>query len=192
MVGKKRIEAAANALREGINSPLTSSMGRLFDAISVIAGIAPLTIDYEAEAAIGLEMIALEDIQAYYPFRIDGREVDMRETLQCIIAEGEPPPVVSGKFHNTISRIIEEVSELCIEKYDIKRVILSGGVFLNRLLLKKAVSALRGKGLEIYFPRKFSPGDEAISLGQIYYAVCTDKRINKGGKNVSCGTAQAG
>ncbi len=170
---KKKAEAAASALRKGINSPLTSSMGRFFDAVSAIAGVAPLTIDYEAEAAAGLETIALEDIQEYYPFRIGGREIDARETLRSIIEEKEPPSVISGKFHNTVTRIIEEVSELCMERHDIKRVILSGGVFLNSLLLKKAVRALREKGVEVYFPQKFSPGDEAISLGQIYYAVCT-------------------
>jgi len=170
LVDAKRLTAAANAIRRGVNSPLTSSVGRLFDAVSAILGIAPLRIDYEAEAAMRLEGTAGEDVEGYYPFEIRGDEIDMRETIRAIVEDPAPPAVISGKFHNTIAQVILRVCAACRERDGIHRVILSGGVFLNAVLLARAIAGLREMGLEVYVPERLSPGDEAISVGQAYFA----------------------
>lgn len=169
-VDEKKLTAAGNAIRQGVNSPLTSSVGRLFDAVSAILGIAPLRIDYEAEAAMRLEGIACEDAQEYYPFEVRGDEIDMRETIRAVVEDTAPPAVISGKFHNTIAQVILTVCEASRKRYGIQRVILSGGVFLNAVLLARAITSLREMGVEVYAPEKLSPGDEAISVGQAYFA----------------------
>ncbi len=169
-VDEKTLTAAGNAIQKRMNSPLTSSVGRLFDAVSAILGIAPLRIDYEAEAAMRLEGIACEDAQEHYPFEIRGDEIDMRETIRAIVEDSAPPAVISGKFHETIARVILTVCEASRKRYGIQRVVLSGGVFLNAVLLARVITGLRQRGVEVYVPEKLSPGDEAISVGQCYVA----------------------
>lgn len=177
VVDEKKIKGAQNAIRKKINCPMTSSMGRLFDSVSAIAGISPLKTDYEAEAAMRLESIAGEDIDGTYPFRMSGQEIDMSKTIRAILDSKESPAVISKKFHNTIAQVILNISQTCKEKYGTKRVILSGGVFLNSILLKKAVCSLKQLGMEVYVPKKFSPGDEGISVGQAYYTALKLKGV---------------
>lgn len=170
LVDEKRLKAAENAIRKGVNSPLTSSVGRLFDAVSAILGTAPLRIDYEAEAAMSLEGMAREDVREFYPFEIRGDEIDMRETIRAVVEDTGPPPVVSGRFHNTIARVILKACEASRERHGIRRVVLGGGVFLNSILLARAIEGLSELGVDVRVPEKFSPGDEAISVGQAYFA----------------------
>lgn len=166
-----KINGALMAIKKGINSPLTSSVGRLFDAVSAILGISPFMIDYEAEAAMRLESEAVDGIDEIYPYEIREEEVDFKRTIMEIIKDKSERGIISSKFHNTLADMIVRVSKISYERYGIKRVIISGGVFLNAYLLERLMKLSEGEGIPIYLNEKFSPGDESISIGQLYYAL---------------------
>jgi hydrogenase maturation protein HypF len=169
-IPSETIRAVTHALDLGINAPATSSVGRLFDAVAALAGVAPERVDYEAEAAMRLERAVDPGEMETYAFSISGEEIDVREMIREILRSGEPPEVVAAKFHNTLARIIACVARIAGGKHGIRRVLLSGGVFLNTVLLERTVAALEERGFDVRYPRRFSPGDEAISAGQALYA----------------------
>jgi hydrogenase maturation protein HypF len=169
-------------LRKGINSPLTSSAGRLFDAVSALAGVRG-EIDYEAQAAIELEMLASDetDKSESYPFSIDEEGgigvVKLKELFSAVVQDVRnkiPVPVISLKFHNTAAEIIAEMCKLIAGESGINQVALSGGVFQNRLLLKLATSALQREGFDVLTHHLVPANDGGISLGQAVVANFAD------------------
>jgi len=157
-----------------VNSPLTSSAGRLFDAVSALAGVRG-EVDYEAQAAIELEMLADEDenAPAVYPFSIareDGcRVVKLGGLVAAVIddaKQGMPVSAVSTKFHWTMAKMIVDMCRAISRDTGIKVVALSGGVFQNRLLFRIAVDGLREEGFEVLTHRLVPCNDGGISLGQ--------------------------
>jgi hydrogenase maturation protein HypF len=172
------IEIIKQQLKRGINSPLTSSAGRLFDAVSALAGVRG-EIDYEAQAAIELEMVAPDGVDEpeSYPFSIVGEGgtgvVKLRELLSAVVRDVRnqtPVPVVSLKFHNTMAEIIAEMCKLVAKERGINQVALSGGAFQNRLLLKLATVALQREGFEVLTHHLVPANDGGISLGQAVVA----------------------
>lgn len=170
LVEERKLWGAERAIRNKAYCPMTSSVGRLFDAVSAIVGVAPLRVDYEAEAAMRLEAVACEDVSDSYPFDIAGPVIDMRRAIAAILEDRDPPPVVSARFHNTVAQAIVSAARTCAAGYGTKRVLLGGGVFLNAFLLERTLRGLEEAGLEVFSSERFSPGDEAISLGQAYFA----------------------
>ena len=165
-------------IKRGINSPLTSSAGRLFDGISALAGVRG-EIDYEAQAAIELEMIAPDELGEgeAYPFSIVEEQgvkvVKLDELISAVvqdIRERIPASLISLKFHHTIAQIITEMCSIIARERGIDKVGLSGGVFQNRLLLKLAVSALHKEGFTVLTHRLVPCNDGGISLGQAMVA----------------------
>lgn len=169
-VDEKTIKGVQNAIKKNINAPLTSSVGRFFDAVSAILGTAPLRIDYEAEAAMRLEAVASKETKEYYRFDIDGQDIDMRNTVREIVTDKAPAPIRSAKFHNTIVRTIEAVTQKCRDTNGVEKVILGGGVFLNSYLLSHTLNRLAAMGIKTCIPKRYSFGDEGISAGQTFYA----------------------
>jgi hydrogenase maturation protein HypF len=170
------IEVIKRQIERGINSPLSSSMGRLFDAISALLGIRG-EIDYEGQAAVELEMTAYgEDyahVQESYPYRIvedEGiRIVHLGDLFSAVIEnlhQGISKGRISVKFHNTVARMIDEMCHLIGDETGISQVALSGGVFQNRLLLRKAVNLLESSGFQVFTHRQVPCNDGGISLGQ--------------------------
>jgi hydrogenase maturation protein HypF len=178
-VSEVEVEIIKHQIERGINSPLTSSMGRLFDAVSALLGIRS-EIDYEGQAAVELEMAAhREGMQAQesYAFRIledEGvRIVCLRDLLSAVIEDLKQDVSrgsISVKFHNTIARMIGEMCRLTADKTGITQVALSGGVFQNRLLLKKTTDLLESSGLQVFTHRQVPCNDGGISLGQAVVA----------------------
>jgi hydrogenase maturation protein HypF len=165
-------------LKRRINSPLTSSAGRLFDAVSALLGVRG-EIDYEAQAAIELEMIAADtmDNTEAYPFVINREEgkgvVGLGELWSALVRDVKikvAPALISLKFHNTMARIVAEMCQFIAKESSIKRVALSGGVFQNRLLLRLTLAALQKEGFEVLTHRLVPPNDGGISLGQAVIA----------------------
>jgi len=157
-----------------VNSPLTSSAGRLFDAVSALAGVRG-EVDYEAQAAIELEMLADENekASAAYPFSVaeeDGcRVVKLGDLIAAVIDDvrrGEPASAISAKFHRTMARMIVDMCRTISGDTGIKVVALSGGVFQNRLLFRLAVDGLHEEGFEVLTHRLVPCNDGGISLGQ--------------------------
>jgi hydrogenase maturation protein HypF len=174
----RELEIIKQQLRRGINSPLTSSAGRLFDAVSALAGVRQ-EIDYEAQAVIELEMLAPDEIvkPESYPSSIvehgGAREVKLGELLSAVVRDVRnqtPVPVISLKFHHTVAEIIAAMCKLVAKETGINQVALSGGVFQNRLLLKLATSALQREGFSVLTHRLVPCNDGGISLGQAVIA----------------------
>jgi hydrogenase maturation protein HypF len=183
------IEVIKRQIERRINSPLSSSMGRLFDAISALLGIRG-EIDYEGQAAVELEMAvyssviarrvsdeAIYDAQESYPYHIvedEGiRIVHLRDLLSAVIEDlrqGISKGGISVKFHNTVAQMINEMCHLIVGETGVNQVALSGGVFQNRLLLRKTVSLLEGSGFQVFTHRQVPCNDGGISLGQAVIA----------------------
>ena len=172
-VDTQELEIIRSQIAGNINSPLTSSCGRLFDAISALLDIKG-EIDYSAQAAIEMEMLAAKDETGCYPFAIaehDGiRIVRLKDLLSAIIddmKDGAGQDAISGRFHNTIARMILDLCKVISHQTGIMQVALSGGVFQNRLLLRKAIANLESDGFEVFTHRQVPCNDGGISLGQV-------------------------
>ncbi len=179
-VSKIEIEIIKRQIEKGINSPLTSSMGRLFDAVSALIGIRG-EIDYEGQAAVELEMAAYKenyaDNEASYPYHMTEdkgiRIVQLGALLSAIIEElkqGTSQGIISVKFHNTIAKMVNEMCQAIANETGIKQVALSGGVFQNRLLLGKTVNLLETNGFQVFTHKQVPCNDGGISLGQAVIA----------------------
>jgi len=188
-VGEVGIDVIKRQMERRINSPLTSSMGRLFDAISALLGIRG-EIDYEGQAAVELEMAAYSSVIAMgvgneamsnaeesYPYRIVAdqgiRIVRLRDLVAAVIGDlhqGISKGIISVKFHNTVAQMINEMCQLIANETAITQVALSGGVFQNRLLLRKTVSLLERSGFQVLTHRQVPCNDGGISLGQAVIA----------------------
>jgi len=176
-INPAELEIIKQQLKRKINSPMTSSAGRLFDAVSALVGVRG-EIDYEAQAAIELEMLASDAMNAKaYPFVINSEEgigvVGLRELLSALVRDVKdkvPPPEISLKFHNTIAEITAEMCKSIAKESKIKRVALSGGVFQNRLLLRLTMAALQKEGFDVLTHRLVPPNDGGVSLGQAVIA----------------------
>jgi hydrogenase maturation protein HypF len=174
------LDVIKRQIERRINSPLTSSMGRLFDAISALLGIRG-EIDYEGQAAVELEMAAYKEdyvhVKEGYPYRIvedEGmRIVRLDDLLSAVIEDlhqGISKGLISVKFHNTIARMINEMCRLIAYETGITQIALSGGVFQNRLLLRRTISLLEGSDLQVFTHRQVPCNDGGISLGQAVVA----------------------
>ncbi|MDP2168705.1 MAG: carbamoyltransferase HypF [Thermodesulfovibrionales bacterium] len=180
---ERDVEGILNMIKKGVNSPLTSSAGRLFDAVSSMLGLCQ-SITYEAEAAIALEGACQRPSGVYKPSSGDDRAdnsyplnissytpmvVDFSLTVIGIINDIKkclPTDIISGRFHSTVAEAVGRTVERISGLTGLKRVVLSGGVFQNRLLLDLALDALNGRGLEVYSHEKVPTNDGGISLGQ--------------------------
>jgi hydrogenase maturation protein HypF len=168
-------------IRQGINSPLTSGMGRLFDAVSSILGLGN-TAYYEGQAAIALEMAADAACQDSYRFELeaDGSLIRTEPVLTHIVQDLQanlPVHSIAAKFHHAVADVITRVATRIKSAGGPKRVVLSGGVFQNRLLLEWTWQRLEANGFEVYVHHRVPTNDGGISLGQ---AVVAQARIKAG------------
>lgn len=159
-----------------INSPLTSSCGRLFDAVSSLLGVCDVAT-YEGQAAIELEMLADESVEEGYhwplpkgrfPLIID--EGSIFGDIICDLKAGVPTAVISARFHNALAEMVSEVCGIIRERDGLNKVALSGGVFQNLYLLKRTLSQLRKRGFEPYIHHQVPCNDGGIALGQAVIA----------------------
>ncbi len=160
-------------LRQGINSPLTSSMGRLFDAVASLLDIRQ-TITYEGQAAMELEPDGsepefLRSSGACYPFELrrqgDVEVLDWEPILKSLLKDlkqNVPPGEISIKFHNTAVEMIIAVARRVGEP----QIALTGGCFQNRYLTEKSVHRLRFEGFKPYWHHQIPPNDGGIAIGQ--------------------------
>jgi hydrogenase maturation protein HypF len=162
-----------NMIRNNINSPLTTGMGRLFDGISSMIGLKH-KVSYHAQAAVLLEQTALRSGETgSYPFRIDEGVIDYREMIRKItddLQDDMPREIIARKFHNTVTDIIINISESIKKDTGIVRVALSGGVFQNSILLENVNLKLKERGFIPLMHQNVPSNDGGISLGQIVAA----------------------
>lgn len=152
------------------NSPETSSMGRLFDAVASLLRIRDF-VNYEGQAAVELEQIADPRSASAYQFHLnrDGdvilSEPVIRQACEDL-ADGVPPEIVSAKFHNAVTNLIVSVARRLRAASQLNRVVLSGGVFQNMFLLSRTCEALNRHCFKAFTHSRVPPNDGGISLGQ--------------------------
>jgi hydrogenase maturation protein HypF len=164
-------------LRRQINCPLTSSCGRLFDAVAALVGLRN-RIHYEGQAALELEMVMTEsEPLTPYPYRIvadAGMLVfDPAVTIRAIVEDLQgraPAALISGRFHQTLVVMLHDVCCRVREQSGISQVALSGGVFQNRFLTETAYTRLRQSGFSVLTHSLVPPNDGGIALGQAVIA----------------------
>ncbi len=171
-------DVIAQQVQGRINAPLTSSAGRFFDAVSALLGVRE-EVDYDAQAAIELEMLAWEETEdaESYPFSIDEegpvRVVRLADTISAIthdVRKSVSPATIAYGFHRMIAALIASMCTVIAEERRIDRVLLSGGVFQNRLLLRLTTAAIKREGLRVFTHRRVPGNDGGIALGQAVVA----------------------
>jgi hydrogenase maturation protein HypF len=164
-------------LKRRLNAPLTSSCGRLFDAVAALLGLRQ-TVAYEGQAAIELEALAeTATAEDSYPFEIvdggDPLSVDFRPMLVAMLRElsgGRPPNELARRFHHTLAAAAADTCSRIRRQTGHDRVVLSGGVFQNRLLSEMLCSLLEDDGFHVYTQRLVPPNDGGLALGQAIVA----------------------
>lgn len=161
-------------LQRGLNAPVTSSAGRLFDSVAALMGLRQRN-SFEGQAAMELEY-ALEGIETdeHYPFEIVPVQhaptvVDWEPLVRAILddlAQGTPAGFISARFHNTLAEIVVAIAH----EVGVERVALAGGCFQNRYLTERAVRRLREEGFRPYWHQRVPPNDGSIALGQTFAA----------------------
>jgi hydrogenase maturation protein HypF len=159
-------------LEKKINTPQTSSMGRLFDAVAALAGVRQ-KVNYEGQAAIEFEALADELEGESYVFGLDHGQIRVRAVVEALMADvmaGIPTPKISARFHNGLSSVLRIVTNEMRASSQINKVVLSGGVWQNITLLRRTLSLLRNDGFEVYIHREVPTNDGGLSLGQAVIA----------------------
>jgi hydrogenase maturation protein HypF len=175
-------EAICELVASGFNSPLTTSAGRLFDAVAALCGIGA-RVSYEGQAAIELEATAGEPAGAYPIELIDaGRGgpliIDPRQTIRAICDElnaGVAPAIVAARFHEALAQTVAKACGIVARRNGIEIAVLSGGVFQNRILLQRAAELLCAEGLRVLVPERLPPNDGGIAYGQVAVAAALDR-----------------
>jgi hydrogenase maturation protein HypF len=158
-----------------INAPRSSSMGRLFDAVSALCGVRAVA-RYEGQAAIELEMLADKSCTDAYPFEIIGsqpRLVYVDRTLRAIVTDlqhGVTTATIASRFHNTVAELVVETCAALRDESGLNTVALGGGVFQNAFLLTRTLNALRAREFEVFVPTKLPPNDGGLAYGQALVA----------------------
>jgi hydrogenase maturation protein HypF len=156
-------------LRSDPVSPVTTSIGRLFDAVGALCGIAPRA-SYEGQAAVELEWAAAAaSDRGSYELSLDGSVIDPRSAIRAIDADlrtGDAVADVAVRFHRGIADVTARACAQLASQRGLGTVVLSGGVFLNRLLADGVRTRLESAGLRVLMPRVLPPGDGAIAFGQ--------------------------
>jgi hydrogenase maturation protein HypF len=174
--GREQAAGLVRAMVEkGLNSPVTTSCGRLFDAVSALTNVCP-EISYEGQAAIRFEHTQAPSLQSGYAccFRESGG-VTVLDSLSLFgqaaddALRGRPAPEVSRRFHLGLAKGLSETALALCERFGTRHVALSGGVFLNKTLSTLLPGMLGRFGLVVHTHENEPPGDGCISLGQAFF-----------------------
>jgi hydrogenase maturation protein HypF len=178
---KTELGALKTMLKQRLNAPLTSSAGRLFDAVASLTGLRQ-TQHFEGQAPMDLEF-ALDGIATgnAYPLALltdhSPLVLDWSPMIELILADvkgGVAPGVISAKFHNALARAVVAVAR----NFGLNRVVLSGGCFQNRYLTERVVQCLRAEHFQPYWHQRVPANDGGIALGQIAGAL-RERALNK-------------
>jgi hydrogenase maturation protein HypF len=155
-------------LERGLNTPQTSSMGRLFDAAAALSGIRQ-KVNYEAQAAIEFEAAIDQAEQGSYPFEILDGIVDTRPAIEALLADIRNRisiPILSARFHNGVAEMVRQACKRIKQETDLREIMLSGGVWQNMALLERTCRNLNADGFEVNIHHQVPTNDGGISLGQ--------------------------
>ncbi len=168
---RTKVELLIQAIDRKINCPLSSSAGRLFDAVAAITDICPVS-KFHAEAPMRLESALKGGITDSYPFDLD-TIISFESTIKAIvedILDGEDTGEISAKFHNTFINVIFATISQLRKETGLKKVVLSGGTFQNKYVLSRVEKILQKEKFEVYSQCKIPSNDGGIALGQLVIA----------------------
>ncbi len=173
-------------LAGGVNSPLTTSAGRLFDAVAGALNVCRHRT-YEGQPAAELEMAADDTEDAFYPATIQEEQatlvLDTFAIFRRVVEDhwqGVETPKIAARFHNSLVRLLAAACEMVREQTGLETVALSGGVFQNALMLLHLQERLEKRGFEVLTHHLTPPNDGSISLGQVAVAAATLRREGGG------------
>jgi hydrogenase maturation protein HypF len=164
-------------LGKGFNSPFTSSVGRLFDAVASLLGLRQ-RVSFEGQAAMELEFSVRSCVEETYPFLLRNGPpyiVDWQPMLKEILGDleqGQAPGIIAAKFHNTLAETIIAVAREIGER----KIVLTGGCFQNRYLMERSVQSLLDAGFGCYWHQRVPPNDGGIALGQVIAAASAHRQ----------------
>jgi hydrogenase maturation protein HypF len=190
-VPQKTIATVRRMITRRFNAPMTSSAGRLFDTVAVLAGLQS-SVDYEGQAAMELEWLATDTpADDTYPFSVLPPanastqqlplEIDTRPLISAVVddvSSGCATALIARRFHSTIVEIIVKVCKNIGQQQGLDAVALSGGVFMNALLLGEVVPRLEQQGFRVYRHQLVPPNDGGLCLGQLVIAAARQNRDN--------------
>ena len=168
---KKKTEDIIRMIDQGINCPLTSSAGRLFDTVAAIMDVCAYS-GFHAEAPMRLESLVDDNCTDSYSFK-SGKTIEVDEMIKEVVNDlisGVNNVVISTKFHNTVISIIFATVNEVRQRTGIGKVVLSGGTFQNRYLLQKTEDKLLKENFQVYTPQVIPANDGGIALGQLVIA----------------------
>ncbi|HEX8919013.1 MAG TPA: carbamoyltransferase HypF [Chloroflexota bacterium] len=184
--GDRNVRLIAQLINGGVNAPLTSSCGRLFDAVAALAGVpALLRATYEGQAAIELELASKGTARDGYGFQLstDGQScvVETREIIRGVVTDmlsGSSASRISERFHRTMADIVCAVCLRIRQEGGPRAVALSGGTWQNMVLLQQTMARLDVEGFAVYIHRRVPTNDGGLSLGQAVLADCVARTRN--------------
>ena len=171
-MGQDDIKLIVSMMRKGVRSPVTSSTGRLFDAVAALLNVCTRA-RFEAEAAMRLESITHDDEDASYSFELtpDGiRFAPMIREMVGELQDGVSAPVIATRFHNTLARACLAVVREIHSQTGLRKVVLSGGTFQNRYLSEALEGMLKDEAFEIFRHTRVPANDGGLALGQLAIA----------------------
>jgi hydrogenase maturation protein HypF len=177
-LARGKTETILRMMERRVNSPLTSSCGRLFDGVSAVIGLRE-SVDYEAQAAMELESAALAAPKdnGEYPFSLtrvgNSWQIGVRPMFEAIVSDMKkhtPLETISLRFHNGLAEILSRLADCLREEFSLDRVCLSGGTFQNGYLLATLERKLTANGFEVFTHAEVPAGDGGLSLGQALVA----------------------
>jgi hydrogenase maturation protein HypF len=177
---EKELVLIQQMLIKGLNAPLTSSTGRLFDAVASLVGLRQ-RVTFEGQAAIELESVIDSEVMDLYPFEIGGglpHIIDWAPMIGEILIElrrGKSAGRISAKFHNTLAEVIVAIAREIAQP----KIVLTGGCFQNRYLLERSVLRLSQAGFRPYWHQRVPTNDGGIALGQVVAAARAGRRVVK-------------
>jgi hydrogenase maturation protein HypF len=173
----------ARQVERGLNAVSTSSIGRLFDAVAAIAGVRQ-TVNYEAQAAIELEMLVDDEEEGEYEWAWSTSEgpleIGAGPVIRAVVAgvqAGTPVGVIAARFHNSVAEMVVQVCRILCDGTGLSEVALSGGVWQNVTLLARTLDRLQADGFTVYTHRLLPPNDGGLALGQ---AVIANFKVTSG------------
>jgi hydrogenase maturation protein HypF len=170
-IASAEIELVREAIIKNINAPLSSSCGRLFDAVSALTGICTHA-GFHAEAPMRLQDAVQENISESYPF-INKKVIDFSPMIRAIADDLNKKTVVgaiAAKFHNTVEEAIVQTAVKMRRQSNLQKVVLSGGSFQNVILLERSIEKLQAEDFEVFWHQLIPANDGGIALGQLAIA----------------------
>ncbi|MDQ3621059.1 MAG: carbamoyltransferase HypF [Verrucomicrobiota bacterium] len=178
--GLGELSVLQQMLEKSVNAPLTSSAGRLFDAVAALIGLRS-RVSFEGQAAMELEFALQPEVESRYSFALREESplvLDWHSAILEILDDlcaGETRAIISAKFHNMLAEMIVAVAR----KTGQHKVALSGGCFQNRYLTERTIDRLSPEGFRPYWHQRIPPNDAGISLGQIFAATMVEENHPK-------------